>query len=190
MINQAVMRQLPNVISLFRLTAVPVLLALAWFGYPRAFLALLVVSFASDVLDGLGARRVGLTAARGAGLDTGGDFAIYCTIPLAGWWLWPEILRREAIYFAMAIGSFLLPTAVALVKFRRPSSYHTWAVKIAALLVGGSVIVLFAGGPAWPFRVACPISVLAGLEEIAITLVLTKRRSNVRSLWHVLRATR
>ena len=56
--------------------------------------------------------------------------------------------------------------------------------------VGGSALVLFAGGPAWFFHLAVPVSALADLEEIAITLVLPQRQANVHSFWHVRHAQR
>lgn len=179
--------QLPNVISALRLASAPVLLVLAWYGYARTVLVMLVASFASDVLDGYLARAWGQTSALGAKLDSVGDFVMYLTIPLAGWWLWPDILRREAAYFIAVLASCILPPAIALCKFRTVTSYHTWAAKLAALCVGGSVILVFAGAPAVLFRLAVPVSVFAGLEEIAITLLLPESRSNVRSVWHVIR---
>jgi CDP-diacylglycerol--glycerol-3-phosphate 3-phosphatidyltransferase len=177
---------LPNLISLLRLCAAPVMLILAWHGDAHVVLGLLILSFASDVLDGYLARRLGQTSALGAKLDSLGDFVIYLTIPLAGWWLWPDMIQREAMAFLVVLASCILPPVVALGKFRTTTSYHTWAAKLAALCVGGSVIVLFAGGPNWLFRFAAPVSVYAGLEEIAITLLLSNNRSNVRSVWHVL----
>ena len=48
-------------------------------------------------------------------------------------------------------------------------------------------ILLFRGGPAWPFHLATFISVLAGLEEIAITLLLDRPCSDVRSLLTLLK---
>ena len=177
--------QLPNLISILRLTTAPVLLGLAWLGYPHTVLFVLVLAFASDVLDGYLARRLGQTSSLGARLDSIGDFAIYVTIPLVGWWLWPDIFRREAAYFMVVIASMTLPPVVGYWKFRTSTSYHTWSAKLAALLVGGSVILLFAGWPPWLFHLATPVSVYAGLEEIAVTLVSPTSRSNVRSLWHV-----
>lgn len=177
--------QLPNLISALRLSTAPVLLWLAWYGYSRTVLVVLVVSFASDVLDGYLARRLGQTSTLGARLDSVGDFAIYVTIPVVGWWLWPDIVRREAPYFIAVIASTILPPAFGYGKFRTSTSYHTWAAKFAALLVGGSVILLFAGWSSWLFRLATPVSVYAALEEMAITFVLPKSQSNVRSFWHI-----
>jgi CDP-diacylglycerol--glycerol-3-phosphate 3-phosphatidyltransferase len=46
---------------------------------------------------------------------------------------------------------------------------------------------MFIFGPVLPFRIAALICLLAGLEELSITLVLDKPGANVKSLWHVLR---
>ena len=58
------------------------------------------------------------------------------------------------------------------------------------MAVGGSAMVLFAGGPPWLFHLAVPVSVLAAVEESALTLVLREPQANVRSLWHVRHAIR
>jgi len=179
--------QIPNLISLLRLTMAPVLVWLAWHAYSRAVLVVLVVSFASDALDGYLARRLGQTSDLGARLDSVADFAISLTIPLVGWWLWPDIMRREAPYFTAMIASTILPPMIGYCKFRTCTSYHTWAAKLAAFSVGSSVILLFAGWLPWLFRLATPVCVYAALEEIAITLVLPKSQSNVRSFWHIMR---
>jgi CDP-diacylglycerol--glycerol-3-phosphate 3-phosphatidyltransferase len=179
------MRHLPNLISGCRLATAPVLLVLAWYGYAHTFLVVTAASFASDVLDGALARRLGHTSALGAKLDSVSDFVLYLTLPLGAWWLWPAIVRRESPLFLTVLACCVLPPLVAFGKFHRVTSYHTWGVKLAALAVGGSAMVLFAGGPAWLFHLAVPVSVLAAVEEIAITLVLREPQANVRSLWHV-----
>ena len=177
---------MPNLISLLRLVSAPLLLWLAWHAYSRAVLMVLIVSFASDALDGYLARRLGQTSEFGARLDSVSDFVLYLTIPLIGWWLWPDIVRRELPYFIAVIASTILPPLVGYCKFHTATSYHTWAVKLAALLVGGSVILLYAGWLPWLFRLATPVSVYAALEEIAITLKLSKSQSNVQSFWHLI----
>ncbi len=104
--------------------------------------------------------------------------------------LWPDMVRREIAFFIAVLVSCVLPPLVAFWKFSTFASYHTWGAKLAALVVGGSAIVLFAGGPPWLFHLAVPISVLAALEEMAITLVLPERQANVHSFWHVRKAHR
>jgi CDP-diacylglycerol--glycerol-3-phosphate 3-phosphatidyltransferase len=184
------MKHLPNLISGCRLATAPVLLVLAWYSYPHTFLVITAASFASDVLDGTLARRLGHTSALGAKLDSLSDFVLYLTLPLGAWWLWPAIVRRESPFFLTVLACCVLPPLVAFGKFHGMTSYHTWGVKLAALAVGGSAMVLFAGGPPWLFHLAVPVSVLAAVEEIAITLVLREPQANVHSLWHVRHAIR
>ena len=53
-----------------------------------------------------------------------------------------------------------------------------------------AVIVFFANGPGWPFRIAMPIVIIACLEEIAMTALLPEWRASVSSLWHALHIKR
>ncbi len=181
---------IPNFVSSLRLAAAPLLLALAWLGHGGYFLALLLACFASDALDGYLARRWGQQTELGARLDTLSDTTFYLVFPLGAWWLWPEVMRREAVAIGAVVAAYVLPFAVALARFHAPTSYHTWATKAGVASVGASLLLLFAGGPAWPLYVSAPIAVLAGLEEAAITLVLDRNRADVRSLWHALRLRR
>lgn len=178
----------PNLLTGLRLAMAPVLLVLAWTGQGHPFLVLLALAFLTDVMDGLAARMLHQTSAFGARLDSWADVTIYAVVAIGGWWLWPDIVRREAPFVTAVVASYTVPTLVGLAKFRALTSYHTWSVKVAAALIGLSVLLLFAGGPAWPFRMATPVSVLAAVEEIAITLALPELRSDVRSIFHVLRA--
>lgn len=188
MAGSEIIRHLPNLVTWLRILLVPVFLAFAITGHPWAFLVTVAAGFLSDLLDGLLARALGQTSEFGAKLDSLADFTFYLTIPLGAWWLWPDILHREALFFAAVIASITVPPLAALVKFRALSSYHTWGAKLAALLVGLSLLTLFGLELAWPFRIAAGVSVLAAIEEVGITLILPKPRSNVRTFWHVVKA--
>ncbi|MDD1622744.1 MAG: CDP-alcohol phosphatidyltransferase family protein [Methylococcaceae bacterium] len=174
----------------FRFVAAPGLLWLAWLGYPLAFMGLLAIVFLSDLLDGMAARWTGQVSQFGATLDSWADVITYLTIAVCCWWLWPDVFQREWLYVEMVVASVLLPAIVGFGKFGCFTSYHTWAVKFAAASMGLTLYILFFGGPAWPFRIAAVLCLLAALEEIVITLLLTKPESDVRSLWTVIKGTR
>ena len=178
---------LPNLLTGFRFAAAPALLWLAWHGHGIAFMELLAITFLTDLLDGMIARLTGQVTPFGATLDSWADVVTYLTIALCCWWLWPEVVSRERLYVALIVASCLLPALVGFFKFGRFTSYHTWAVKIAAASMGLTLYVLFLGGPAWPFRAAAVICLAAAIEEIAITLLLPEPESNLRSVWDVLK---
>ncbi len=172
---------LPNLLSCVRLSLVPVLLWLAWTGHARIFFGFLVVSILTDAFDGWLARSLHQTTPLGAKLDSWADFATWCALPLCGWWLRPGLLREEAVYLVAGISVYFVAVLVGCLKFKRLTNYHTWGGKLSAVAVAAAVLVLFAGGPGWPFRIAMPIVVLASLEEIIITLILPEQHTNVHS---------
>ena len=178
---------LPNLLTGFRFVAAPGLLWLAWHDYPIAFMVLLAVAFVTDLLDGMIARLTGQVTQFGATLDSWADVITYLTIALSCWWLWPDVVNRELRYVALIVASCLFPALAGMLKFGRFTSYHTWGVKTAAAAMGLTLYVLFLGGPAWPFRVAALLCILAALEEMVITSLLSEPKSNLRSVWDVLK---
>ncbi|MEW6645712.1 MAG: CDP-alcohol phosphatidyltransferase family protein [Pseudomonadota bacterium] len=176
---------LPNLLSLLRLLATPVMLWFAWHGQHEAFLWLMLAAWLSDALDGWLARRLNQRTALGARLDSWGDLAFYTALSLGAWWLWPERLRAEGVAIVAIITSYLLPAVIGFIKFRQLPSYHTRAVKVAAVVTAMGVIGLLFFDLGWPLRLAALVCAYAALEEVAITLRLRTLRSNIRSYWQV-----
>ncbi len=178
---------LPNLLTGFRFVAAPILLWLAWHGFAIGFMLLLALAFLTDLLDGFVARMTGQVSEFGAALDSWADVVNYLTIAAGCWWLWPEVVRQEKLFVFMVLASCLFPAGAGFLKFGQFTSYHTWGVKLAAASMGLTLYLLFLGGPAWPFRLAAVICILAAIEEIALTLMLPTPESNVGSIWKVWR---
>lgn len=179
--------KLPNLISLLRILIAPLLFALAFLQLEFWFLGTLIFSALTDVVDGIIARRYNLITSLGSHLDSWGDFVIYGTMAICAWILWPEITQREILYYALILFSILLPVQVGLVKFGKFTGYHTWSVKIAVFTTFVGYIALYADVATWPFVLASLLCIVAGTEEILITLVLPEERTDVRSLWAAFR---
>lgn len=178
---------IPNILSCLRLAAMPVLVVLAVEGHGAPFLVLYVCALLTDMLDGYLARRLHQESELGAKLDSWGDFSIYMATPVCAWLLWPDLIIREAPYVAAVVCSFVLPVLFGFVRYGRLTSYHTWGAKLSAVLMGISTLLLFGGGPAWPFRFSTVVLVITQIEEISITAVLSQWHSNVPTLWHAMR---
>jgi CDP-diacylglycerol--glycerol-3-phosphate 3-phosphatidyltransferase len=179
--------KLPNLVSSTRILIAPLMFVFAFLGMETWFLAALIFSGFTDVLDGLLARKLNMITPLGARLDSWGDFTIYATMAICAWILWPEITQRELLYYALILFSFLLPAQVGIVKFGKITGYHTWSVKIAVFATFVGYIALYAEIAAWPFMLASFLCVYAGLEEILISLVLREERTDVRSIVAALR---
>ena len=163
------------------------LLLLAWQGRVAAFLVLFGLGLLSDALDGALARRLGQETALGARLDQWGDFALWAALPLAAWWLWPATVVREAPYVVLALACMLLPTAVAVLKYRAVPGYHTWSVKLGAIAMAISVPLLLLFDVAWPFRIAALFQLVCAIDELGITALSAECRNDVPSVFHAAR---
>src|SRR5690242_9640240 len=121
------MVNVPNALSVLRLLLVPVLLLLAWNGQGKTFFNVLVVSLLTDALDGWIARKLNQTSDLGARLDSWADLLTSLSLPLAGWWLRPDVVRQESAFLVAGITFYLLAPLYGWLKYRRLTSYHTWA---------------------------------------------------------------
>jgi CDP-diacylglycerol--glycerol-3-phosphate 3-phosphatidyltransferase len=175
---------IPNVLSLFRIIAAPFLLLAGWFKMPGLFFVLFGLMLLSDALDGIIARMLDQTSEEGARLDSYGDILTYLSTPLAVWWLWPDIIKAELNYIIAAIIIYILPAFFALAKFGKLASYHTWITKVSALLMSAGVIVLLGFGNAFLFHIAIYFLLIEMVENIAITIILSKPKSNIHTIWH------
>jgi len=177
----------PDALSGFRIIAAPFLLYLAWSGYASIFLALFAASLIMDCIDGWMARWFDCASELGTRLDSwGDDLATYMIVPLCAWWLWPDIIKRKISFALITICAYTLPILAGLIKFHRLPTYHTWAAKTAAAMMGVSAMVLFIYDISWPFRSAAVFQASVACEEIAITLKLSELQNNVHSFWHAI----
>ena len=175
--------KIPNLVSSIRILIAPLMIYLAVQNLESWFLAMLLFSGFTDVLDGFLARKLNQITTLGSHLDSWGDFAVYSTMAIGAWILWPDIVQRELIYFSLILFSFLLPVLIGLIKYRRLTSYHTWSVKLAVFITFFGYVLLFADIASWPFMLASLLCTYAGIEEILITIVLREERADVRSIW-------
>ena len=104
--------------------------------------------------------------------------------PLAAWWLWPDMIKAELDYIVAVIIIYMLPAFFALLKFGKLASYHTWITKVSAVLMSVGVILFLGFENTLLFHIAVYFLVIEMVENIAITLILPKPKSNIHSVWH------
>jgi CDP-diacylglycerol--glycerol-3-phosphate 3-phosphatidyltransferase len=178
------LRQLPNLLSSLRIAAAPLLVLLAATGRETAFAWVLIPALLTDAADGAIARMLRLESRTGALLDSLGDNLLMVAAMFGVWMLHREVFLLHPFWVSAAAGLWMMESLLAFWRYGRFSSFHTYASKIAANLLGLFAVVLFVFGlQPWLLKLACGASVLASVEELVLLARLPEWRANVRGLW-------
>ena len=172
----------PNMLSMTRLVLVPVLIGLAVNAKAQAFLLVLAVSLLSDVFDGYLARKLNQITDLGAKLDSWGDVLTYGAMILGLYWIWPEVFAEQLWFVVAATLSFIVPVAYAFNKFGEYPSYHTLGAKTAAVLMAPAFYTLILLDWDLFFQAVIIFHIVVAFEEMAITSVLDRPRTDVLSI--------
>lgn len=184
-------RQVPNALSIARIFAAPVLVLLVIAGRERAFAWLLVVALLTDAIDGWMARGLHLESRIGARLDSVGDSAIWYAALAGIVGFHADMLASHRLFVGAIVAMWVLESALALRRYHRLSSFHTYASKAAGVLLSTYVGVLFVlGHQPWLLYLAGAVSILSNVEEILLLRMLPQWRTDVRGAWWVWRERR
>lgn len=175
-------------ISVYRISAAPILIFLMILNERTLFTWFLGLSLASDIIDGMVARYYKMTTQRGAMLDSIGDTLTYSIGAIGVWFFETEFFSENIYLVLLAIVPYVLQISIALIKNGKPSSFHTYLAKCAALLQGVFMLILLFSGPVyWLFYAAVGVTLLETVEEIILLWVADKEARNVKGLYWVLK---
>ena len=177
-----------NGITIYRIVAAPVLFLLIINHRQDIFKWLLAISFLTDAIDGFIARRYKITSKLGSTLDSIGDDVTIVAAVTGIFVLKPEFVRQQATPIIMLLALFLLQTILALIRYRKLSSFHTYAAKIAAILEGIFLLLFFFDKPVdILFSITAVVIAIDLLEEIILAMLLPNWETDVKGLYWVMK---
>ena len=161
-----------NLLTGLRLAAIPVLWVLALSGRDQALGYGLAAAFASDLIDGPLARRLGQTSEIGSRTDSIADHMLATSTVVWLFMLRPEFFRDHAVPLLGWSAVALFTLGVAWVRFRRFVDLHLYSAKVTVFCTYTMAIGLLATGQyyEWHFRIAFAVAMFAALEALAILL--------------------
>ena len=174
----------PNLISLYRLLAFPVILYLALTGREQGFVIFLCISLVSDVLDGNIARYFKLQTNFGAALDNLADICTYA-MALLGLFLfkWTKIEPHAWILY-LFLFVFVLSYLVSFYRFGKIPGLHLYSAVSAGYIQSIFFFVLFVFGfYPWMYYLAVGWGVIAYIEKIFVLLRLDDIKIGVKGLY-------
>lgn len=176
-------------ITIYRIVAAPVLIALVIFGQYDLFKWLLPVSFFTDLIDGYLARKFRVQSELGSKLDSIGDDLTFLAATIGVFVFKLDFILAHIIWVSVMLGLYFLQLSLSLIKYRKITSFHTYLGKTATLFQGLFLIFIFIlPEPLYfLFYLAAVITILDLAEEIVIIFYLKDWQSNVKGMWWVMR---
>ncbi len=177
----AAIRHVPNAISLGRLFCVPLLAWLAWIRAEMPFVWLTLLALASDGIDGWVARHFDCISRLGSLLDSIADALLMLVIGYGTWVFHPVVFTDYSWLIALVVGLWLLEHLLALLRYGRPSSFHTALTRFAVAMFAVFVAVMFLlRFEPWLLWIAAGLSILAVLEQLTMIWLLPEWSPDLR----------
>lgn len=174
-----------NGITWYRVITAPILLILLFYDRIDIFKWMLPISFFTDAIDGYLARKYKVTSSFGSRLDSLGD-DMTVLVGLAGIFIWkPGFIATHQSILWILLGLFIIQLGFSLSKFGRPTSFHTYLAKIAAVCQG-IFLILFFFIPEMPvgfFYAVAAITAIELIEETIMVLLIREWKTDVKGLF-------
>ncbi|CAM3777795.1 CDP-alcohol phosphatidyltransferase family protein [Flavobacterium branchiophilum] len=180
---------IPNLLSFYRLLAIPLIIWSLTTGQRNLFIILISINLITDVLDGWLARYFQLCTEFGARLDSLADIGTFL-LSIWGFLTFEKtfVLAHQTA-FVLLFSFYAIPQLVSLIKFRRPTSFHLYSNKFVGYVQGIFIFTFFVFGyHKIYFYFMIVASCLADFEVFVLVLYMPKIKSNAKSLYHILKA--
>jgi cardiolipin synthase len=181
-----------NLLTLYRLIAVPVLLILTFNHRFDLFKWLLVISFLTDAVDGYLARKFSAISKLGATLDSIAD-DLTIGVAIVGVIISnPAFIKQEVILIVIMSVMYVAEIMLSLMRYGKISGFHIYTAKAAAVLQGAFILLFFfLPQPVYIlFYFTAAFTIIDLIEEITLVFLLPKWRANVKGVYWVLKSRR
>jgi cardiolipin synthase len=180
---------LVNGITFYRVIAAFIMLFLLYDQQFGLFKWLLVISFFTDAVDGYLARTLKVISKFGSSLDSIAD-DLTVAVAIIGIIVYePDFLMDQIFLIVILSSLYMLQIVLALIRYGKISSFHTYAAKIAAISQGIFLILFFfLPQPLFIlFYLTAVITILDLAEEIILVIILPQWETNVKGLYWVIK---
>lgn len=178
-----------NGISIYRIAAAFLLLFLIIIHRPDIFKWLLAISFFTDAVDGFLARKYKVMSTFGARIDSIGDDLTILMAVIGVIVMKTAFLKQQQTLIITLLTLYAAQNVLAFIRYKKMTSFHTYLAKVAALLQGCFLILLFflPKPPLYLFYAAAAVTILDLIEETIMVLLLPRWQSDIKGLYWALK---
>ena len=179
---------IPNILSLYRIFAFPVILWMIYTRNENIFVWLLCINLITDILDGWIARTFHMETEIGARIDSIADMGTYICAFLGVFIFKYEAFEPHFVSLFAFIGFFIGANLLSIIKFGRSASLHLYSSKIGGYIQGLFFFTLFVFGFYTPFYYfMITWGIVSFLESVTIQLIIKEMKSNAKGLYWILK---
>lgn len=177
--------------SFYRIAAVPLLVALLWLRERELFSWFLLISYATDAIDGFLARKLKISSARGSQLDSMGDQLTF-VMGLIGLWIFEKgFINANLLLIGIAFVPYIMQMVLAYLKYGKATAFHTYLAKTSAIAQATFILFTLFFGPEYLlFYLMIVIGVIETIEEIALIFMYDVWVKDIKGIYWALRDKR
>jgi len=170
--------------SFYRIFAVPILIVFIWLGERELFSWFMLISYATDAIDGYLARKLKISSARGSQLDSYGD-QLTLIIALFGLLIFEyDFMRENFVLILVAFIPYIIQMLIALKKYGKATAFHTYLAKVSAIVQSAFILwILFFGPVYWLFYTMIVLGVIETIEEITLITMYDNWVEGVKGIY-------
>jgi phosphatidylglycerophosphate synthase len=155
--------------------------------YGLVAVVLLIVAVLTDVLDGVLARRLGVSTQRLRRLDSSIDQIFWLLVVLSSYVAFPAFFMEYGRQLKLLLALEALTYIACFLKFKKEVATHTFAAKAWVLVMLATLVQLcLSGHSGWLFQLCFYVGILSRLEIIAIIVAMNTWASDVPTLYHAM----
>lgn len=180
--------RIPLALIYFRLLAGIIIYLLAMiFGIPAVpwMTALVLMGFISDILDGIIARKLGVSTLELRKLDSIIDRIFWFLILAACWLLYPHFIASKVILILIVVTLEGIVYALSLAKFNKIPSPHNFLSKLWGITIVLTLTeIVLTGSSSFLFNSMIIVGVISRVDSLMIHILLKKWDHDIPSLYH------
>ena len=182
------MKNIPLLLIAFRFLLAPIIILLAIYLKKESRIIILILMYLgliSDILDGIIARKVGVSSERLRRSDSQTDLVFWISIGVATYLLFPDLIKENKFAIISIFAMEALCYVISFAKFGKETCTHAYLSKLwgLSLLVAFTSLLgfQFAGSP---FYLAVILGLISHIDVILIILILPKWQHDIPSSFH------
>lgn len=170
--------------SFYRILAGPFLLILLWLHTREFFTWFLLISYCTDMVDGILARKLKITSARGSQLDSIGD-QITFLIGLLGLMVFEfDFIAKNYLIILIAFTPYILQMLLAFKKYGKATAFHTYLAKLSAFVQGVFILSSLFFHPVYGFfYFMIVLGFLETIEEVILIFMYKEWVSDIKGIY-------